>query len=290
VVWWFLSRSSPALLAALFFACAACSNDRARSTEEEATLRAIQFANGSGVYLGDGLALTNHHVVSNSWRAAMTLGRPLRLEENFQSLTDHPGQHSTLRSRHYCFSNDGVAMQVALVAAPRNPLCFPVDNSGSLQARVDNQPASPVELLFTMERIDLAVLRLLQPPLADLPFLHPGLAEVGTRVIIAGYPRGDWALTSCEVTAETAPVRDPDPRLPDPVRWTLPSVTVTCPPGVVTYGASGSAVYNADSGDLIGLVWSGSNDDVLVYVTPIETWLEPFRAAPSLAETSLATW
>ncbi len=266
----------------------ACSGDPAtRPAPEEATRRAIHFELASGVYIGDGLALTNHHLVSSSWRAAAITGRPLRPEQNFSQLTESE-QHRSLRQSYYCFENGPSGVTVALANTALDPLCVAVDNSAMLRGRVGEQPLMTTELLFTMETLDLAVLAVDTP--VDEPLIPVGSAAVGSEVVIGGYPNGVWALTSCVISRPVDLVRDPDPRIPERLRWTIPSLTLACPAGVITYGASGSGVYDKQTGELLGLVWAGSVDSTEVYVTPVDQWLPALRGIKSLENSSLAAW
>jgi hypothetical protein len=246
---------------------------------------------GTGLYLGADIMLTNHHMVSNSWRAGMLAGRPLMPAENWRQMIT-PGENEELRRGHYCTENNGTTVHLRVTPEPLHPLCIPVDASTGMTATFERTAQkSSTELLFTSEELDLAVLRLDKVGIPSTRLLPPAAAVpvIGDPVFIGSYGDDRWSVAICSVETGIQPTRDEDPRIPENQRWTLPSLIVYCPTDTVTYGSSGAGVYD-QAGGLVGLVWSGSVDRNRVFVTPVAAWRERLLAAPALADTRMSTW
>jgi hypothetical protein len=94
---------------------------------------------------------------------------------------------------------------------------------------------------------------------------------------VAGYPLGvDYSVAErCRVTATPTNVRDPD--LVNPTERTVRSFAIDCK--TAQHGSSGSPVFDAETGALLGLLWTGNctkgigHCEPPAYVSAASAWL-----------------
>jgi hypothetical protein len=265
--------------------------------------RALKLSVGSAVYLGRNVAVTNHHIVSTTLEAAVAIGHRLPADDEFTELSGSRSDQGALRSKFYCLRKEPRGTFVDVSAVASSSLCLPVDRTQTLDPAFWSPPypVAVQELLFTTVSLDLAVIRLDQAGLERAPAEHSqggqwlryarSQPNQGAPVWVAGFPRGRWDLVACVVTDGTAVgVTDPDERIPPELRWNVPSIALECPPDRIVDGASGSGVYDANTGALIGLIWTSTPDARIAFVSPVGAWLEPLRGAGSLADTPIDEW
>ncbi len=83
--------------------------------------------------------------------------------------------------------------------------------------------------------------------------------QVGQEVVFAGHNRctvNDVGVETCTVVEPTTDVADPDTVQPSPL--VVPSFAIDCRDP--EHGASGSPVFDANTGALLGILWTGGLD------------------------------
>jgi hypothetical protein len=272
---------------------------------------------GTGVYVGDGLVLTNWHVAVSSalfdlfaqTDHGLDLPRSEYLEEFAEGTpTAEPVAGAISADDFYCLTSSTATRAATLgrydgdeAPPPGRDLCVPVvpvDASYALfpplAARPpDARPLSP-RLAWASIELDLAIARVSPDEVRSTAGALPRLAidprpELALRdpVWVIGFPQGPIArlpylprveLCWVEVPA-VEPLRDPDRVQPSDL--VVKSFGIDC--GTVAPGSSGSMVVDAGSGALLGLVWTRGPDG-LTWVTPASAWLERLEDAPDATE------
>lgn len=245
----------------------------------------------SGAYAGGGLLLTNWHV------CMLPLFDDSLGDDDYVRLYNDPGDGSPAYREgadlgdYYCLDPDGGGTDLDYLRSSENlggcSSLFTLPGRTIVFTRVD-LGAYPDRLVFASWSIDLCIFSVSDELRADLDerlqplTLDPAPVAVGQRVVVAGHQRdavNDVGVDSCEVIAPTRMVVDPDPIVPSPLE--VPSFAIDCIQ--VEHGSSGSPVYDADSGALLGLVWTGTDlgtESAVVQVTAISHWLERFADRP----------
>lgn len=271
-------------LASLLLGLAAgCGDDAPIPQVDNATLLVSQHL-GSGVYVGDGHVLTNWHVCA----------LPL-FDESLDDTRDH--------LRYFHAPGDGGAPLVEGLA-PDSYYCpvsgaTPEDLDYTVSATDTGGCARVVDLeakrlaftrigveapagrmRFADWTIDTCLLEVDADTRAQLDgTLEPLTLDldpvtVGQEVVVAGHNTdgiNQVGVDACRVIAAPALIVDPDPIAPSPLE--VPSFAIDC--RRLEHGSSGSPVFDAATGRLLGLVWTGvdlGTAEVRVYVTAISEW------------------
>lgn len=108
--------------------------------------------------------------------------------------------------------------------------------------------------------------------------------QLGQEVVVAGFPlgRGRTLAESCHVIATPTLVRDPD--LVNPSDSQVPSFAIDCKS--TQHGSSGSPVFDASSGALLGLLWTGPCEELgkckpPAFISAASAWLQQGERAPA---------
>lgn len=213
---------------------------------------------GSGVYLGDGILVTNWHLAISSAKLGAFNGLdPALFVRHFNA--GDPDSEAAL-GQYYCSTDGGFELRDADPEA----LCEPVDLAQTHGYTLDVPAGAsfrPARLLYANMELDLAIVEVdvADASGVDLGALEPlklasEVPPSGARVNVLTYP-GGGRLTSeaCTVLSDTVePLADPATEFPSIL--VVPSFTAEC--FTVAGGSSGGGAFDAD-GRLIGLVWTG---------------------------------
>lgn len=258
------------------------------------------FASGSAVYLGDGLVLTNWHTVITSALADLHAGRTYGLSlppsEHlaFYSVDGPPAAPGEVSVTDlYCFTSSTATTAARYERIPRQGAhvgqerqCLPVaeDVQVGLPLPAPGRVGwgASAELLYANRALDLAILRVSTASVAEAvgerPYRrlgHRRSLEAGQPVWLLGYP-GSVRFRSPQLPViELCFVSDPEVRLtadPDaenPSTLVVPSFRVNC--ASTAPGSSGSPVFDAATGEILGLAWTRDFLDY-TYVTAASGW------------------
>lgn len=270
------------LVSALPTAVGGCGDESASPGPEVGDSAAkVGLANGSAssVYLGEGVLLTNWHVC---WA-----GTPIVDRATISNAA--PGDQPAYRE----FARVPVGQPIAadVLAAP-----FPIIESGFVTFAVSPPWPRSIEgdyggkVVFAQEALDLCVVELVPkttslPPASESLIIDTREVQIGQEVIAAGYPLGvnNAVVERCRVTATTTDVRDPD--LVNPTDRTVRSFAIDCK--TTQHGSSGSPVFDAETGALLGLLWTGvctkgiGHCEPPAYVSAASDWQRQGDRAPS---------
>ena len=288
----------------------ACTDDVPTPAPNENVVR-LEFGMGagSGIYLGDGIAITNWHIAVSSAIVnieangemsdedylvlynASDDGSPgyavgpdsnasycLNLDENYNGLsylvTEDSQSNNLEQDLEQVFGNYGYVYCVPVISAS-DMWCDFTEVTAPLRLR--SVPVS--ELLYANMDLDLGVVKLEVNPTvaAQLEYLELGVAAptIGQRVRIGGYPHGvaSAVYEACEVVSTGVEIlADPDTIMPSKLE--VPSFKINC--NTVRHGSSGSAVIDDMTGKVIGLIWTGEFDEnenvSVIYATAVSAW------------------
>lgn len=219
---------------------------------------AARVSGASGVHLGGRYVLTNWHVCTDA---------------NNLVLHNDPGSGASPY-------REGAACK-ARASGSCNPPASVSLGDGTQRIRASGQA------VFMSRAIDTCIVELAKP-LTAAPSLAIDVApvEVGQAVVVASYPAGAARIVieRCKVTKGVAPLRDPD-RV-NPSDLVVKSFEIDC--ATPTHGSSGAPVFDAASGNLLGLVWTGvcaaaDRGDCRgpIYVTAASAWRGEHTARPA---------
>jgi len=251
---------------------------------ESAAKLAFESGSASGVYLGEGTLLTNWHVCHAGRPVkdrsvvynAPAGDRPAYQEFAADAQAAEPDAgtgSSATRAAPFSLIADGF---VTFPFSPKTPRSIDGDYGG--------------RVLFAQEALDLCVVELMPKTTELPPEVEPLLIDthevtLGQQVIAAGYPLGaSYAVVErCRVTAIPADVRDPD--LVNPTDRIVRSFAIDCT--TTQHGSSGSPVFDAKTGALLGLLWTGNCTKGIgrceppAYVSAASEWLKQGDRPPS---------
>lgn len=239
----------------------------------------LENGSASAVYLGEGVLLTNWHVC---WAGTPIVDRATA----YNAATGYEPFY-----REFARVPVGAPISADVLAAP-----FPIIASGFVTFPVNPPWPRSIDgdfggkVLFAQEALDLCVVELV-PKTVSLPPDRAPLTidtrevQLGQEVIAAGYPLGvnNAVVERCRVTATTADVRDPD--LVNPTDRTVRSFAIDCK--TTQHGSSGSPVFDAETGGLLGLLWTGvctkgiGKCEPPAYVSAASDWLRQRARPPS---------
>lgn len=233
----------------------------------QATARVEHGGVGTAFYLGGDLALTNAHVVLHPNCYFETPTRP--------SCGDHVSAEGgePLEGGFLCGPVDD-----RYVSEVPGESCTPVYEAAGAQITLTrfNETADVLGLVYANKDLDLAILRIAASErlLEIRRALGPATLETreprrGDRVLIAGHPVASEELVAeeCEVVSERVePRRDPDTAQPSD--FEVPSFEIAC--STPRHGSSGSPVFAAETGALLGLLWTGTDGSQLI--TSVAAW------------------
>ena len=222
---------------------------------------------GSGVWVGERSMLTNWHVCTDA--------PALRLHN------DPGGGAPPFR--------EGAACRARRDESCNPPTSIRFDGAG--------QRAATGQAVFMSRAIDVCIVELRAeasvPVAAEPVVIETTPVRVGQAVVVSGYPAGSARRVTeqCKVTAGIALVRDPD-RV-NPSDLSVPSFAVDCK--TVKHGSSGGPVFDAETGALLGLVWTGVCNvqgrsgvcEGPFYVTAASEWRKAHAARPVAEYTRL---
>lgn len=249
-------------------ACFVFSVQDVQPTFEQAAARIVRPFGGSGVYVAPATVLTNWHVC--------------------------------FRSDDLTFYNDPEDGSVPYVERTRPPAsCSPVGRRSCSPQLALRFGVAPIEqravgkVVFAAKQLDLCILRVQGDDPIGLGPLGLGATQVqvGQEVVAASYPHNavEPVFERCRVTAGTTTVADPDRAQPTDLR--VPSFAVDC--ATPQHGSSGGAVYDAESGALLGLIWTLAckEGEVTcrgpVYVSAVHAWRALLTQRPSVQTSRL---
>ena len=90
------------------------------------------------------------------------------------------------------------------------------------------------------------------------------------KVTVAGHPKGIYpAITENCLIIESNIQNIQDPDNINPSILTVPSFIINCE--TPTHGSSGSPVFDSNTGNLLGLIWTGDNNGN-IYVSAAAGW------------------
>jgi|GEM_PF-2259731 len=259
------------------------------------------LGSGSGVYLGQGIVLTNWHIATY---AAVLLWEEFDLPLSEQLLTYEIGDKSNLLAHSWIcrvgfnFDSTKTDEKIYEVSPTRNNGCVPYDLTQWLtfQPSTPNSSlsinAAPLEqLLFVDRDLELAIVKLDPQDLEETQITPPCLSKVpvkrGESVTIQSHVAGIYpAVTVTAIVEDEEPKLrlDPDPRIPIENRYAAMSIVATIPAEQadrVGPGSSGGPVFN-EQGNLVGLVWTGQGLEdgrKEVWFTPTLSWLPLLQQA-----------
>jgi hypothetical protein len=269
------------------------------------SLREGEFrSSASGVYLGDGILLTNWHVASGTYGLLST---GLDLPSEYDLTEYERGETDETFADNWICPTD--------INTPRNYL-YNLEQTRQYRIEQDNQgnctpqkniherffrlsqagwladaPVLPVvDLLYANRDYDIAVLLIDDSTLSEASLDEPCISDrpltEGDGVTIVGHPTGTYpAVSTRAVITDATPqmLQDPDPNIAPDYRFS--AYTVIAQPltdaNTVTYGSSGSPVYNAH-GHIVGIIWTGENPGrggSPVWLSPASVWLPVLREA-----------
>ena len=232
-------------------------------------LGTARVGGGSGVWVGERSMLTNWHVCTDS----------LALQ-----LHNDSGQGSVP-------FREGAACR-----ARRDGSCNP---PVSIRFEGVNPPAVSGQAVFMSRAVDVCIVELRPaasvPAAAEPVVIDTRPVRVGQAVVVSGYPAGSVGRVTepCKVIAGVSTVRDPD-RV-NPSDLVVPSFAVDCK--TVKHGSSGGPVFDAESGALLGLVWTGVCNvparsgacEGPIYVTAASEWGKSHARRPFTQRSRLDT-
>ncbi len=278
---------------------------------------------GSAVYLGDGWLLTNWHVAVNSallnvvaeQSFGLSVPRAEYLEDYLRGAGNAlPRAGEVSGDDLYCLTAstatvaarfqrlDGPEWDLSAVPLDRS-MCVPVLESVThivafswVPPPGPNYEGPPVEpeLEFAAMGLDLAIARVpdaqVRAKVGDLPPVSVGFDAplfAGQLVWVIGYPSivvnrsPRRAVTElCQVvTPEVVEVADPDPIQPSFLA--VPSFVIDCVS--LQPGSSGSPVFDATTGRLLGLAWTADSFGY-GYVSAAQGWKAWADARPGAPE------
>lgn len=257
---------------------------------------------GSGVYLGEGIALTNWHIATN---AAVLILQGIDFKTTDQLLRYQFGNSQNSQINNWvCLvepnqnHNSNSDQQLYKISQTNTDNCIPYNLTQWQAFRPSRENASsqipdiPIEeLLFLDRNLELAVIKLDSQKFDKIKVSPPCLAtepiKQGEKLTIQSHAYGRYpAITISAIVKDEKPklLLDPDPRVPVNNRYAAMTVIATLPPGknnLVGPGSSGGPVFNQD-GKLVGLVWTGvdlPNGTKEVWITPTSVWLPQLQKA-----------
>jgi hypothetical protein len=272
-------------------ACGESGLDQARNV---ALIASDRTANG--VYVGEGLFVTNWHVCLR-YELDDTLG-----PDDYVLAYNDPGDGAPYDEGasidgYYCLTADQHWVYAA--EAPAGEVCLTISSLPRQRLRFSDDPRredglEASAIVFAQKGLDLCIVELsadIRTRLASRPALAIRIAPVrlGQSVVLAGFASGAPELSAeeCKVIRETAAVRDPDQIQPSDLE--VPSFEIDC--AELGPGSSGSAVLDASSGALLGLLWTGTTDPQGYrsgYVTAASAWLAAQDGRPAAQYSRLA--
>lgn len=249
--------------------CFALSVQGVQGTLEQAEARIVRPFGGSGVYIAPATVLTNWHVC--------------------------------FRNGDLTFYNDPEDGSVPYAERTRPPgACSPVgrrscDPQLTLRFGVEPTEQRAVgKVVFAAKQLDICILRVQGDDPIGLGPLAIAATQVhgGQEVVAASYPHNavEPVFERCRVSAGTTMVADPDRA--QPTDLTVPSFAIDC--ATPQHGSSGGAVYDAQSGALLGLIWTLACEEGEatcrgpVYVTAAHAWRSLLTDRPSVQTTRLS--
>ncbi|NEP13377.1 MAG: trypsin-like peptidase domain-containing protein [Symploca sp. SIO2C1] len=259
------------------------------------------LGSGSGVYLGNGIVLTNWHVATYG---ALLLWEEFDLPANEQLLTYELGDvNNALADSWICrvgfnFDSTSTDDKIYEVSPTRKNGCVPYDLTQWLKFTPSTSDSSlsinsiPLEqLLFVDRDLELAIIKLDSDQLEETSIKPPCLSTVpvkqGESVTIQSHVSGIYpAVTVTAIVQDAEPqlLLDPDPRIPIENRYSAMSIVTTIAAeqaDTVGPGSSGGPVFNKQ-GNLVGLVWTGQGLEdgrKEVWFTPTLSWLPLLQEA-----------
>ena len=254
---------------------------------------------GSGIYLGEGIMLTNWHIANN---AALLILEGVDFKNEDQILNYQVGNGDTRIDNWICeieFGNTSGSNQAEYrISTENTENCIPYNLTKWQAFRPSNQNRSPSmptvpieELLFLNRDLEVAVAKLNPQELERLkvspPCLETKPIKIGEKLIIKSHAYGHYpAITVTATVKNDKPMLriDPDPRVPVKNRYAAMSIITTLPSNqsdAVGPGSSGGPVFN-QQGNLVGLVWTGQDlpdGTKEVWITPTSVWLPRLQQA-----------
>ena len=230
-------------------------------------LGTARVGGGSGVWVGERSMLTNWHVCTDT--------PALRLHN------DPGGGATPLREGAACRTR-------------RDGSCNP---PASVRFDAASPAAASGQAVFMSRAIDVCIVELRAasdvPTNAEPLVIEAEPVRVGQAVVVSGYPAGSVRRVTerCKVIGGVSLVRDPD-RV-NPSDLSVPSFAIDCK--TVKHGSSGGPVFDAETGALLGLIWTGVCNvqgrggvcEGPFYVTAASEWRKAHAARPAAAYTRL---
>ena len=259
------------------------------------------FPIGSGIYLGEGIALTNWHIATN---AALLILEGIDFKNEDQLLNYQIGSSNNSRINDWVCPgkpnpNSSNPEQQEYKISPTNiDKCIPYNLTQWQVFRPSKPnllvalPEIPIkQLLFLDRNLEVAVVKLDTQKFGRIkispPCLETAPIKLGEKLIIQSHPYGHYPAIKVIATVKDHKPSlriDPDPRVPVKNRYAAMSIIATLPPGEgesVGPGSSGGPVFNQE-GKLVGLVWTGQDlpdGTKEVWITPASVWLPQLQQA-----------
>jgi len=251
----------------------------------------VAQSTGSGVYLGHGVFMT-------AWHVCFTPLFDESLGDDDRLRYFHEGYYEgAAPDSYYCQTSTAPDVDWTVSAADQGG-CLPISKLPGYTlslTRVDREAFARNALfadwtldvcLFDVDAETAAVLDERLAPIA----VEPEPVRVGQKVVVAGHQidaLNDVGAEGCEVIRGVEDVLDPDPIQPSPL--VVPSFAVDC--RQVEHGSSGSPVFDAESGRLLGVVWTGvdlGTDEAVVYVSAASEWRAHLASRPAAQYTQIS--
>jgi hypothetical protein len=266
------SRTPP--LFSLVVVALGCSGDPGSIPQAGNVARVAQVVgSATAFYMGRGLAVTNWHVcVDYVW--IEVLGSRWA-ESDWPRVFNAPADGSppysegTSFTDHVCYRADGAGGLTVSTSHQPSRECPPV-SSADLDAfdfsaaDVSIRRFDPKRVVYANIDLDLCIIEMAPDPAQRLESALPRLTidptppKRGQTVVVAGHPAGvsQLVVQECQVTSDgTTPVKDPDTI--NPSNLVVPSFSFDC--SSVAPGSSGSPVFDASTGHVLGVLWTGDS-------------------------------
>jgi hypothetical protein len=234
---------------------------------------------GSAVYVGGGILVTNWHVC-----LVPLFDGSLGDDDFVRFYVDDgaPDAEGAEPDDFYCPAPAGGGGWVRSQVGGDG--CMPLSNATGQSYRFTRvgAEASPARIVFADWSLDLCLVEIAPVPGLPAIEIEEQPVAIEQEVVVAGHQTdagNDVGVEICRVTETVVDVLDPDPIQPSPLM--VPSFKVDC--REVEHGSSGSPVFDAATGKLLGLVWTGTNlgtEEAEVYVTAASEWLGKLEARP----------